>query len=103
MVAAGFRAQSFATGAEFLASLATTRPACVILDLHMPVMNGFDVQQRLRDAQMDVPVIVITGHDAIESQQRALAAGAVAYLRKPVDDQSLLRAIETAISKDSTN
>jgi FixJ family two-component response regulator len=102
MVAAGFRAQSFATGAEFLASLATTHPLCVILDLHMPVMSGFDVQQRLHDAQLSVPVIVITGHDAIESQQRALAAGAVAYLRKPVNDEALLHAIETAVSTKPT-
>ena len=98
MVAAGFRAQSFASGAEFFASLGTSRPACVILDLHMPVMSGFDIQQRLHDEQHEIPVVVITGHDTAEMQQRAMRAGAVAYLRKPVDDQSLLRAISEAIS-----
>jgi FixJ family two-component response regulator len=98
MLSAGFRAQSFASGAEFLASLQTTHPACVVLDLHMPTMSGFDVQQKLHDERKDIPVVVITGHDSPESQQRAMTAGASAYLRKPVDDQALLQAISTAIS-----
>src|SRR4051794_30496106 len=98
MVSAGFRAQSFASGAEFIESLQTSHPSCVVLDLHMPVMSGFDIQQRLRDGQNHIPVIVITGQDDEESQQRALSAGAIAYLRKPVDDQALLQAIATSIS-----
>ena len=101
MVAAGFRAESFASGPEFLESLGTTKPDCVILDLHMPIMSGFDIQQRLREEQNPVPVVVITGHDSAESQQRALAAGAVAYLRKPVDEGLLLQAIATAASMRS--
>jgi FixJ family two-component response regulator len=98
MVSAGFRAQSFASGAEFIESLRVSQPACVVLDLHMPVMSGFDIQQRLHDDKNHIPVIVITGQDDDESQQRALSAGAVAYLRKPVDDQALLHAISTSIS-----
>jgi FixJ family two-component response regulator len=98
MISAGFRAQSFASGAEFFDSLDANHPACVILDLHMPGMSGLDVQQRLRSQQSDIPVVVITGHDSNEAQQGALGEGAVAYLRKPVDDEALLRAINTAIS-----
>lgn len=101
MIAAGFKAESFASATDFFESLRVTHPACVILDLHMPVMSGFDIQQRLRDEKNQVPVVVITGHDSPESQQRALAGGAVAYLRKPVDDQALLRAISTAVSSRS--
>jgi FixJ family two-component response regulator len=100
MISAGFRAQSFASGEEFLASLVADRPACVVLDLHMPVMSGFDIQQRLRDEKYLIPIVVITGHDSGESQRRAMDAGAVAYLRKPVNDEALLRAIETAISSN---
>ena len=98
IVASGFRAQSFASGEEFLASLSASQPACVILDLHMPVMSGFDIQQHLRNANSSIPIVVITGHDSVESQHRAISAGATAYLRKPVDDQALLRAIENAIA-----
>src|SRR3954463_14520450 len=97
MISAGFRAQSFASGAEFLESLHATRPACVILDLHMPAMSGFDVQQRLRDEQSVIPVVIITGHDSNEAKESALGAGAIAYLRKPVNDEALLHAIDTAI------
>jgi FixJ family two-component response regulator len=98
MISAGFRAQAFGSGEEFFASLQATRPDCVILDLHMPAMSGFDIQERLRTEQNPIPVVVITGHDSTESQQRALSAGAVAYLRKPVDDQALLAAISNAVS-----
>ena len=98
MLSAGFRAMAFASGAEFLESLRTNRPACIVLDLHMPTMSGFDVQQRLHDDQTRIPVVVITGHDSPETQQRALSAGAAAYLRKPVDDQALLHAISSAIA-----
>ncbi len=64
----------------------------------MPTMSGFDIQKRLQEEQDPIPVVVITGHDSAESQQRALQAGAIAYLRKPVDDETLLRAIVAATS-----
>jgi FixJ family two-component response regulator len=98
MLSAGFRAQAFASGSEFLASVSGNRPCCVVLDLHMPGLSGFDVQARLRDDADVLPVVTITGHDTPESQQRALAGGAKAYLRKPVDDQVLLDAVRAAIS-----
>ena len=93
LVSAGFRVKSFSCGALFLESLDTTRPDCVILDLHMPGMNGFEVEEKLRDSPHPMPVIIITGHDTPESQRRALASGAAAYLRKPVDDELLLDAV----------
>lgn len=94
--AAGLKVEAFEGGAEFLTSLQTHQPDCVILDLHMPGMSGFDVQERLCAARVRVPVIVITGHDMPEARERALAAGAAAYFRKPVDGQALLDAIITA-------
>ena len=97
LISAGFGAHSYPTGDEFIQSLSTTRPDCVVLDLHMPGMNGFDIQEHLQNEPNPIPVIVITGQDTDEAQKRALGAGAVAYLRKPVDDQTLLRAISNAI------
>jgi FixJ family two-component response regulator len=97
LLSAGFRAVAFASGAEFLASLQTNSPSCVVLDLHMPGLSGFDVQSRIKSAGHAVSVVIITGHDTPESQQRVLAAGATAYLRKPVDDQVLLDAVTAAV------
>jgi FixJ family two-component response regulator len=90
--------ETFSSGAEFLESIKDNQPDCVILDLHMPQVNGFAVQARLAEAGRRVPVVIITGHDKPENRERALAGGAAAYLRKPVDDQTLLDAIEQAVN-----
>jgi FixJ family two-component response regulator len=90
--------ETFSSGAEFLESLKTHRPDCVVLDLHMPQIDGFSVQTRLTEANAGLAVIIITGHDTTESRDRALAGGASAYLRKPMDDQMLLDAITNAIA-----
>ncbi len=88
----------FRSGAAFLESLKNHSPDCVVLDLHMPLMNGFEVQARLAAPRgMPVPVVIITGHDSDETRERALATRPVAYLRKPVDDQTLLDAIELGL------
>ena len=95
---AGFAVETFASGAEFLRSIEDHEPDCVVLDLHMPEMSGFDVQGALAsNGHAAVPVVVITGHDTPESHARAVQLGARAYLRKPVDDEALLSAIGAAI------
>lgn len=94
---AGFAVEAFASGAALLRSVEDHEPGCVVLDLHMPGMSGFDVQGALAVAHAGVPVVVITGHDTPESCERALRLGAKAYLRKPVDDEALLSAIGAAI------
>ena len=91
----GLDVESFPSGSEFLESLPAHRPDCVVLDLHMPVVNGFEVQARL--VEFGVPVVIITGHDSDETRARALAGRPAAYLRKPVNDQVLLDAIELAL------
>jgi FixJ family two-component response regulator len=93
---AGIDPAVFSSGENFLASLAGRRPDCVVLDLHMPGVTGFDVQARLRASGFQIPVIVITGHDSAESRERVQALGASAYLRKPVGAKVLLEAIERA-------
>lgn len=94
---AGFAVDTFGSAVEFMQSLQRRRPRCVVLDLRMPVVGGLEVQEALVRSGARVPVVVITGDDAAASRERALAQGAVAYLRKPVDDSALLAAIRDAI------
>lgn len=97
---ASLNVETFSSGLEFLDSLKAHQPDCVILDLHMPQVNGFAVQARLAEKSIRVPTVVITGHDSEETRARALAGGAAAYLRKPVDDQTLLDAINMAVQTE---
>ncbi len=94
---AGFAVESFASGGAFLHSVEDHEPACVVLDLHMPEISGFDVQRSLGTLHAAVPVVVITGHDTPQSRARAAQLGARAYLCKPVNDEALLAAIDAAI------
>ncbi len=94
---AGMNVNTYASGAEFFASAQKCRPDCLVLDLHMPLMNGFEVQSQLVQSELRVPIIVLTGHDTPEARERAMEAGAAAYFRKPVDGQALLDAIASAI------
>lgn len=94
---AGLDVETFSSGTEFLDSLPARRPDCVVLDLHMPLVNGFDVQARLAATSRPVPVVIITGQDTAETRDHALAGRPVAYLSKPVNDKTLLDAIELAM------
>lgn len=96
--ASDFDAETFASGQEFLDSLATKHPDCVVLDLHMPGLTGLDIIRRLALGGVWVPTIIITAHDNPESRTQCFAAGAAAYLRKPLDDQVLLGAIAKAVA-----
>ena len=93
---AGIKAKAFATGAEFLDFILTCRPYCVVLDLHMPGMTGFDVQARLAQDAPEILVIIITGQDSFDTHARAMLTGPIAYLPKPMNDQLLLDAIALA-------
>jgi FixJ family two-component response regulator len=95
---AGFEVETFDSGAAFLRSLDDHEPDCVLLDLHMPGANGFDVQRAMALAHAGVPVIVITGHDSSEARFRALSGGAKGYLCKPVAGKTLLETIDAAIA-----
>ncbi len=98
---AGIDVETFPSGAEFLQSLESHSPDCLVLDLHMPGLNGFEVQARLKEAQSRVPIVVITGHDTDETRQRVTKAGVAAYLLKPVDEKILLDTISAAVACDS--
>ena len=94
---AGFNVETYCSGAEFLLSLPEHMPDCLVMDLHMPDLSGFDVQVLLERERVNVPLVVITGHDTPEGRSRVMGRGANAYLRKPVDDTLLLAAINEAI------
>ena len=88
----------FSTGVEFLKSLGSHRPDCLVLDLHMPGMSGFEIISQLTQAGHKLPVVTITGHDTPETRQRLLDAGVSSYLCKPVDGTTLLDAVMAAIA-----
>jgi len=96
MRSVGLSVETFASGAEFLKSIETRLPDCVVLDLHLPHMNGFDVQAHLAQKYAALPVIIMTGHDLPQARERAMQGGASAFLRKPVLDRTLLDAISAA-------
>jgi FixJ family two-component response regulator len=98
MGTAGYDVKTFESGDAFLARDEQRAPDCLVLDLHMPGLSGFEVQARLARTAPALPVVVITGHDIPDAGERVLSAGASAYLRKPVDGQVLLDAIASAIS-----
>jgi FixJ family two-component response regulator len=94
----GLASETFKTGDDFLTmveSIPSYRPACIVLDVQMPGLNGLEVQSRL--AGSNIPVIFITAHDEAGVREQAIAAGATAYLRKPFDDEVFIKAIRTAI------
>ena len=102
MRSVGLSVETFASGPEFLKSLDTRLPDCVVLDLHMPQMNGFNVQAHLARKYAALPVIIVTGHDLPNARERAMAGGASAFLRKPVLDRTLFGAISAATSSASS-
>jgi len=95
--ASGLQAEGYASGQEFLAAAALRQPDCVVLDLHMTGMSGLQLLRRLQAAAQRPPVVVITAHDEPETRAQCLAAGAAAYLRKPLDERLLLNAISAAL------
>jgi CheY-like chemotaxis protein len=94
----GFRVEEYERGEDLLAALGSHPLDYLLLDLHMPGINGFDVLEAIRFRQNPVPVIVITAHDEPGTAERARALGAAAFLKKPVDRDALLAAIQTATS-----
>jgi FixJ family two-component response regulator len=94
--AAGFEITAYASAQEFLDAGHDPLPDCAVLDMHMPGLSGLELQQRLRDLGVCLPMIVITADG--RACQASLDAGAVAYLRKPVDGPMLIGCIERAIA-----
>ena len=101
----GMNAETFASGKEFmdcLEAMPSFRADCAILDVQMPGMNGLEVQERLARSSSPIPVIFITAHDEVGARERALAMGAVAFLRKPFDDELLIRTLRAALECETS-
>jgi FixJ family two-component response regulator len=94
---AGHAVLAFASGQEFLDSLATRKPDCVLLDVHMPGLTGLQVQARLRAMGLELPVVFITASDEADVARRALEAGGLLVLRKPFSNELLLDAVRVAL------
>lgn len=93
----GLNSESFASGETFLAALPSDAEGCVVMDIRMPGLTGHDVQEKLRAGGHMIPVIALSAQDNEDARNRARELGAVAFFRKPVDDQALLDAIHWAV------
>ena len=96
----GLRIEAFASAQEFLRSKRPDVPGCLVLDVRLPGLSGLDLQKRMVDADMEIPIIFITGHGDIPMTVQAMKAGAVEFLTKPFRDQDLLDAIQHALERD---
>ena len=94
------QAALYATASEFLASKRPQGPCCIVVDVRLPGLSGLDFQQELARENIPIPVIFITGHGDIPMSVRAMKAGAVEFLTKPLRDQDLLDAIQAALRHD---
>ena len=95
--AAGYRVMLYASAEEFYRSDFKTSPGCLILDIRLPGISGFELQARLIASGVRMPVIFMTGQDRAGMEEYAMQLGASAYLRKPVDEETLLDAIRHAM------
>ena len=95
--AAGYDVESFPDAAGYLASPAPSLPACIVLDIRMPTMSGFELRSAIAGTSRALPVVFITGHGDEAVRSQALEAGAVDVLFKPIDEEELVSAIEKAL------
>lgn len=97
---AGLRVETLASADEFLARPRVEAPSCLVLDVRMPRLSGLDLQKRMAEIDLQIPIVFITGHGDVRTSVRAMKAGAVEFLTKPFDDRDLLEAIQQAIKGD---
>jgi two-component system response regulator FixJ len=99
--AVGLRVQTYASAPDFLAAYQPDTPGCLVLDIRMPGMGGLDLQAQLVQEGVQLPIIFLTGHGDVPAAVRALKAGAMDFLQKPVNSQSLLDLVQQAIRRDA--
>jgi FixJ family two-component response regulator len=93
----GLNVQTFGSAQEFLAHAPKDVPGCLVLDVRLPGLSGLDLQSRMADLGLDIPIVFVTGHGDVPTSVRAMKAGALEFLTKPFHDQELLDAIAHAI------
>ena len=94
----GLKVETFATAREFLDAYQAGSPGCLLLDIRMPGMSGLELQAELRRRNLDLPVIVLTGHGDVKVAVHAMKAGAVDFIEKPFNNEFLLQAIQKAVA-----
>ena len=97
---AGLSVETFASAREFLARSPGDLPSCLVLDVRLPGLSGLDLQKRMAEVNIEIPIVFITGHGDVPTSVRAMKAGAVEFLTKPFRDRDLLEAIQQAIRGD---
>jgi FixJ family two-component response regulator len=97
---AGFGVETYATAQAFLAGPRAEGPSCLVLDVRLPGLSGLDLQQRMAELDLPIPIIFLTGRGDVPTSVRAMKAGAVEFLTKPFVDGDLLQAIHEAIERD---
>jgi FixJ family two-component response regulator len=100
LAAAGFEARGYGSTGEFLLHPPHDRPGCVLLDVRLPGPSGLDLQDAMRGHGVDLPIIFLTAHADVPSSVRAMKSGAVDFLEKPVDRDTLLGAVARALARD---
>jgi FixJ family two-component response regulator len=96
----GIDVQTFASAQDFLRASRLQVPACVVLDVRLPDLSGLNVQEKLAEAKLDLPIVFITGHGDIPMSVRAMKGGALEFLTKPLKEQDLLEAIQRGIEQN---
>ncbi len=99
---AGFRCETFASASEFLGRSRDAAPSCLVLDVNLPDLNGLELQQRVATDRLRMPIIFVTGFGDVPMTVKAMKAGAVEFLTKPISDDALLSAIRSAIDRSSS-
>lgn len=103
LTVSGFALETFDSAESFLAAIERNTPGCAILDIRMPGMNGLELQRELKRRHIAIPVIIITGHGEVPLAVAALKAGAVDFLEKPFDSDSLLASIDEALRRGAVS
>jgi FixJ family two-component response regulator len=97
---AGLGVETFRSAQEFLARQRADLPSCLVLDVRLPGLSGLDLQKRMAESNLEIPIVFITGHGNVPAAVQAMKAGALEFLTKPFTDRDLLDAIEQAIKRD---
>lgn len=99
----GLAVETFGSAQDFLASFKPVSPSCLILDVRMPGMCGPELQEKLRENNINIPVLIITGHGDVATTVRAIKGGAIDVIEKPFKDQKLLELVQKALQQDELN
>jgi FixJ family two-component response regulator len=100
MRSVGYKVRTFTSASEFLRAKLSDVPGCLVLDVRMPGMSGLDLQSEMTKANVDIPIIFITGHADVAMAVKVMKAGAVEFLTKPFHDQDLLDSLQHAVERD---